>query len=56
MNREQATRCAPREIAYYRKHRRWPDIGNTLPPITALDLLVSAILLAGILSLLYITK
>jgi len=56
MNREQATRCPSRQIAYYRKHRRWPDIGNTLPPITALDLLASAILLAGIYSLLYITK
>ena len=54
--KEQATRCAPREIAYYRRHRRWPDVGRTLPPITALDLLVSAIGLIGILSMLYVTK
>lgn len=56
MDKEQATRPAPRELAYYRRHRRWPDIGNTVPPITALDLLASAILLAGFYSLLYITK
>lgn len=54
--KEQATRCPPRQIAYYRRHRRWPDVGRTLPPITALDLLASTILLACIYSLLYITQ
>lgn len=54
--KDQATRCPPRQLSYYRQHGRWPDFGRKWPGVTKLDLLASAIMLAGILSLLYITK
>lgn len=53
---EQATKCTPRQMKYYRVYRQWPDVGPELPPITRIDLAASLLVAVIVYALLYISQ